>query len=75
MDESCSVARVERSDSIAWADAPNGLVCSDNTRLVTSALLTEVLRDFLQYLQAGAKTVPRLSYDRFLPNSFQFIIH
>jgi hypothetical protein len=39
------------------------------------AILTDVFSGFPESLQANAGVVPLLGYDRFLPNSFQFVIH
>jgi hypothetical protein len=38
-------------------------------------ILTQVLPNFLQYLQASARIVLQLVHDGFLPNPFQFVIH
>jgi hypothetical protein len=35
----------------------------------------EILHGFPQSLQENSERVPRLGYDQFLPNPFQFVIH
>jgi hypothetical protein len=41
----------------------------------TSAITSEVFRDFLQSFQIYVWIEPRLGYDRFLPYTFQIIFH
>jgi hypothetical protein len=49
--------------------------CTVRIYIGTPAVLTEVLRDFPEYLQVNAGLVSRWGHDPFLPNPLQFIIY
>jgi hypothetical protein len=77
----CTASRAEISTHwLVVSHCPARNIWARTTHKTSSFLLLRTLvlisagtRDLPQFLQANAVTVLRLSHDRFLPNSFQFI--
>jgi hypothetical protein len=68
----------ERNESGRMFQIPYWRADSGDTRFESrpaSPIVTEVFRGFPQPLRSNSGIVLRLSHDRFLPNSFQIIIH
>jgi hypothetical protein len=63
-----SLYRLSYPGSVFW-------MYSVQNSVWTQTILTEVVRGFIQPLQATALILPRLGHYRVLPNPFQFIIY